>query len=267
MDGECFSDSNLRLFAPFTGATAAATYTADYAALTPVAISSTVVCPTDLSNPRSLLLTAQENHAQNGLYTVLTNGSLCQSTTTVPVGAIVLTTKSNAAFVAGADRSFTNTSCATGPRAVQDSTSTIGIDPSTVVSALALDGRGEQVQRKMQMIATECVAKSWNTVSDLALKTDVQLVKDATRTLERIRGYTFDWKDGSTAIERARSSTGEYKEYGLIAQEIQTVIPSAVAQTGTTLSVSYSSLIPILVEAVRELSDRVTRLEANQPVP
>jgi hypothetical protein len=258
MDAECFSDSNLHLFTPFTGGSHAA-LTADYAAVTPILVDGSIRARGAFAAGLTVLLTAQTDRKQNGIYTVLGNGTLMQSGQ-VRSGTLVVTTRSNAVFVAGADGALTNASCAIGPRVVALG-DRIDVDHATVITARddAPDGPG---LGEMKLVASMCSAKTWATSSDLSLKTDVRLVGGATQTLDRIRGYTFDWKDGSTALERARSD-GEYREYGLIAQEVQAVLPSAVVRTGDTLSVAYASLIPVLIEAVRELGERVTRLEGS----
>lgn len=51
---------------------------------------------------------------------------------------------------------------------------------------------------------------------------------------------------------------------GVIAQELAAVVPEAVqANDDGLLSVAYGNLVGILIEAVKELSDKVKRLEAG----
>jgi hypothetical protein len=49
-------------------------------------------------------------------------------------------------------------------------------------------------------------------------------------------------------------------DIGVIAQELREVIPEAVLGD-EKLSVAYHKLIPVLVESVKELNQRVKRLE------
>jgi hypothetical protein len=52
---------------------------------------------------------------------------------------------------------------------------------------------------------------------------------------------------------------------GLIAQEVQEIIPSLVHQTeANLLSVSYQNIVAVLIEAVKELTAKVTALENGQ---
>ena len=52
---------------------------------------------------------------------------------------------------------------------------------------------------------------------------------------------------------------------GVIAQEVQAVAPEVVRQSADdgTLSVSYGNMVGLLIEAVKELSDKVKALEAQ----
>lgn len=76
--------------------------------------------------------------------------------------------------------------------------------------------------------------------------------------------------DGSLSkVESLRGVSFEYKQYpgvpriGFIAQEVKEVIPEVVKADKDTdmLSVAYQDLVPVLVEAIKELSDRVKKLE------
>jgi hypothetical protein len=52
----------------------------------------------------------------------------------------------------------------------------------------------------------------------------------------------------------------ERREYGLIAQEVREAIPAAVAD-GDPLGIKPMALISVLINAVKELADRIERLE------
>lgn len=90
-------------------------------------------------------------------------------------------------------------------------------------------------------------------LSDARVKTDVEIIADPLIRLDAIRGYTY--------VKNANTR----REAGLIAQEVQKVLPEAVTQiedSGSYLAVAYDAVIPLLVEAVRELSARVKALES-----
>lgn len=57
----------------------------------------------------------------------------------------------------------------------------------------------------------------------------------------------------------------DQREAGLIAQEVQEVLPEAVAETSSgTLSVYPMGIIALLVKAVQELREEVEELKKNQ---
>ncbi|CUH61547.1 tail fiber domain-containing protein [Thalassobacter stenotrophicus] len=85
--------------------------------------------------------------------------------------------------------------------------------------------------------------------SDARLKSDVETIAGALALVSALRGVRFTM-DGSRQI-------------GVIAQEVQAVLPEVVradAQTGQ-LSVAYGNITGLLIEAVKELSARVAELE------
>ena len=92
--------------------------------------------------------------------------------------------------------------------------------------------------------------------SDHALKDKVIKIDTAMDKVELIGGYEFVWNDN---IGDMRVGT---PDYGVIAQEIENVLPHAVdINSRGYKTVNYNSLIPLLIEAVKELSDRVKELE------
>jgi Chaperone of endosialidase len=104
------------------------------------------------------------------------------------------------------------------------------------------------------------------TAGALLLSENVHMTQpDPTPTvLERIRmirGVTFEWKEGT---EEYQSLPGRGREMGVIAQEVQAAFPEAVAEDDEgLLMVDYPGLVAALIEAVKELADRVEALEAR----
>ena len=251
----CFSDSNLRLDTLLGGAREVCVV--DY-----VAKEELKVDGADATDGTLVLLTAQkaESILESGVYCVKDKRLIRSAVDgSIGPGTLVVARKSRVVYVASAERTYTNVTCLVGARV--SGTGKIVNDAGKIVN----DGDDYTYT---EITATECTAhtltaKALLTHSDLTLKTNVHVVDGAARVLEGIRGYTFDWADGSTARERQR--TPGYCEYGLVAQEVRKVVPSAVAQTGRegTLSVNYAAIVPILVEAVRELGERVSKLEAR----
>ena len=92
-------------------------------------------------------------------------------------------------------------------------------------------------------------ATIFNSLSDINVKMNVATLENASSIINQIRGVSFDWKDG----------TGS--SYGVIAQEIEKVMPHAVAEADGLKSVNYSAIIGFLIETVKEQDLRIKSLE------
>jgi hypothetical protein len=88
--------------------------------------------------------------------------------------------------------------------------------------------------------------------SDARLKADVETITGALDRVRKLRGVTF-----------SRRETGN-RGVGLIAQELALIVPEAVmTHEDGLLSVAYGNLVGVLIEAVKDLADKVERLEAQ----
>jgi len=88
--------------------------------------------------------------------------------------------------------------------------------------------------------------------SDARLKTDIETITGALDRVRKLRGVTFSRRD-----------TGN-RGVGLIAQELALIVPEAVmTHEDGLLSVAYGNLVGVLIEAVKDLADKVERLEAQ----
>ena len=95
--------------------------------------------------------------------------------------------------------------------------------------------------------------------SDERLKENIQPIVDALSKVESISGNTYDWKAG---FETIHSHTGH--DIGVIAQEIEKVLPEVVINRETGYkAVQYEKIIPLLIEAIKELSAKVKELESK----
>jgi hypothetical protein len=103
-------------------------------------------------------------------------------------------------------------------------------------------------------------------VSDINLKENIKPINNSLEKIQKINGVEFDWKQNY--IE-SRGGEDEYfvrkHDVGVIAQEIQAVLPEVVGkrQDGT-LAVKYDHIVPLLIEAIKELTERVKYLELNK---
>ena len=94
--------------------------------------------------------------------------------------------------------------------------------------------------------------------SDSRLKQNVKLIPDALEKLNEISGVSFDWKEGFSDVHKF-----EGHDIGVIAQEIEYILPEIVQMNKSHgyRGVKYEKLTPLLIEAVKELSKKVNKLE------
>lgn len=87
--------------------------------------------------------------------------------------------------------------------------------------------------------------------SDQRLKDNITSpTQDALDTLNQLQVRQFDWK-----------SDNVHEDFGLIAQEVEQVLPNAVFKVGDYYQIKDSGLIPVLIGAVQKLSNKVNILE------
>ncbi len=93
--------------------------------------------------------------------------------------------------------------------------------------------------------------------SDIRLKENIQPIQNALEKVESISGNTYDWKEG---FEELHSHKGN--DVGVIAQEIEEILPQIVTNRDNGFkAVQYEKIVPLLIEAIKELSAKVKQLE------
>jgi hypothetical protein len=83
--------------------------------------------------------------------------------------------------------------------------------------------------------------------SDERLKTNIETIPNALEKVNALRGVTFD-KDGERGL-------------GVIAQEVEKVLPEVVLEGEEYKSVAYGNIVGVLIEAVKELTKEVEDLK------
>ena len=86
----------------------------------------------------------------------------------------------------------------------------------------------------------------FNSTSDINKKRDITIIDNPLEKVDQLNGVHFYWKDSGLPSA------------GLIAQDLIKVMPELVA---SDMSVTYSGVIGLLVEAIKELNDRIKKLE------
>jgi len=93
------------------------------------------------------------------------------------------------------------------------------------------------------------------TISDIALKSDIEMIPNALDKIDMIRGVTFTRHNGQ-------------KSAGIIAQELEKVLPEAVREKRLALvdgkkykTVEYDAIHGLLIEAIKELKNEIKNLK------
>ena len=80
----------------------------------------------------------------------------------------------------------------------------------------------------------------FNSTSDETLKENIKTIESAADKVSRLRGVNFNWKN-----------TNKYA-MGVIAQEVEKVIPEVVNEIDGIKKVSYGSIVGLLIEAIND---------------
>ncbi len=93
---------------------------------------------------------------------------------------------------------------------------------------------------------------TYDSSSDARFKEDVEPLTDSLSKIMKLRGIEFSWKRD----EYPEHNFSEERQVGLIAQEVAEVLPEVVNQSNDKegfYSVSYGRIVPVLIEAIKEL--------------
>ena len=98
--------------------------------------------------------------------------------------------------------------------------------------------------------------------SDINLKENITVIPNALDKVNSLSGNTFKWKTSATTPEYFQGITDDT---GVIAQEVEALGLPGITTTRDdgTKAVRYERLIPVLIQAVKELSAKVTALEGS----
>lgn len=91
--------------------------------------------------------------------------------------------------------------------------------------------------------------------SDERLKGNITPILDGLNKIGEIQGYEYDWIESDI-------HTNKGHDIGVIAQEVEKIAPEAViTRDNGYKAVNYEKLIPVLIQAIKELNDKVNKLE------
>ncbi len=204
----------------------------------------------------------------NGSTFVAENGATARTSLGVAIGSDVQAYDAQLADVAGL--AVTN-----GGFIVGDGSNFVLETGATARASLALD-TGNDVQFDSFGVGTAASGttgeiRATNDVtafysSDVALKENITNIPDPIESLKKLNGVLFDWK--KEYIDQRGGEDGYFvrkKDVGVIAQEVEKVLPEAVAQRPDGIkAVKYDRLTCLLIEAVKKLSAQVEVLSKKE---
>jgi hypothetical protein len=108
--------------------------------------------------------------------------------------------------------------------------------------------------------------------SDKRLKNNIRVIDKPLEKLSKINGVYFNWNDTAKLLA---NKTNDIEEVGFLAQEVQSVLPHIIkpapfdidTTTGESksgenyLTIQYEKIVPLLVEAIKELKREVDELK------
>ena len=97
--------------------------------------------------------------------------------------------------------------------------------------------------------------------SDMRLKQGIEQIEGAVAKVCQLSGFTYEFNQ--EAKHQLRLPKGRHA--GVSAQEVEKVLPEAVAQRPNDkfLTVKYEKLIPLLIEAIKELKTEIDDLKSQ----
>jgi len=149
-------------------------------------------------------------------------------TNTFPVGTLYAAAISNVTSIAGAAAAIT-------------SIGTSALPVTTIYAAAISNGASGTLT-----VGTSVTSGDFIATSDRRLKTDISTISNALDTVKAMRGVYF------TRLGKTQRTVG------VIAQEVEEVLPEVVYTGDDEMkSVSYGNMVGLLIEAVKELSEKM----------
>ena len=115
--------------------------------------------------------------------------------------------------------------------------------------AIAVGSNIPKLDATSNIFSGDITAANINSTSDSNLKHDVVSVQNALSTIRQLDGVGFTW-----------NNTGK-RSYGLIAQQLELIIPELVDEQDGIKSVNYLGIIAFLINSVKELDEQLQELK------
>jgi len=137
-------------------------------------------------------------------------------------------------------------------------TATRGDSPAGIFNRTTSNGQIVQFRKDnttVGSVSVDASATTYNTSSDLRLK-DITGSARGLEVVNELNPVSYNWKADGKSDE------------GLIAQEVQELVPNAVSETEEGYyQMDYSKLVTHLIKAVQEQQEQIEKLQKNSHTP
>lgn len=92
--------------------------------------------------------------------------------------------------------------------------------------------------------------------SDIKLKDNISVIESPIEKISKINGVSFNWNGKQSSYEVGT------KDYGVIAQEIEEILPELVTtRENGYKAVRYEKIVPLLIESIKEQQIQIDELK------
>lgn len=157
--------------------------------------------------------------------------------------------------------SLTNDTGSTYRQLIFTSANAAGVNAPLLVDN-ASSGNGIQFRPSDNTLRVDGDIEAFHT-SDAKLKNNLEKIKDPIAKIMGISGYTFEWKEED--VDEWNYIGGQGRDTGILAQEIEALnLPNVTTTRSSGIkAVRYEKLIPLLIEAIKELKTEVDKLKSH----
>ncbi|NOT37709.1 MAG: tail fiber domain-containing protein [Saprospiraceae bacterium] len=93
--------------------------------------------------------------------------------------------------------------------------------------------------------------------SDIRMKKEIQPLQMGLNVINKLNAYSYKWKE--------ESMDDGFRHFGIMAQDLKEIVPELVREANDdhkTMSVNYTGLIPILLNAVKEQQQQINEMKS-----
>jgi hypothetical protein len=130
---------------------------------------------------------------------------------------------------------------------------------STIYSSLTANSVGLYIDSSLMV--TGDITAFYGTTSDQRFKTNLEKISNPLEKISQINGYLYNWNDLAKDMKHKDTSK---KEVGLLAQELEKVLPEAVATNENGYKgIHYEKVVALLVECIKEQQKQIDELKVK----